>query len=182
MITQEQLKDLATYEDGRLLYIRKPRGRANIGDPMGTPQPNGYSQVMISRKRYYLHQLVYLYHHGYIPREIDHADRDKSNNRIENLRESNRSQNMWNKDIGSSASGYRGVIYLADRDRWKAYINHDGKQIHIGHFKDKHSAARAYNEKAVELRGEYAVLNEIQSVLPEEFQGCKHATFPEISL
>lgn len=179
MITQDELKKLFHYDpEGFLVYAIRPRGRSNKGDKAGTPQPNGYWHVMIKRKRYLVHRLIYLYHHGVLPKEIDHIDGNKANNRIENLREATRRQNSWNTPVRKvkSKSGYRGVIYLPDRDRWLAYTQFNGKMKYIGHFNNKHDAARAYNDFVLKHRGEFAVLNEVHKTLPSEFSNPKPFT------
>lgn len=172
-ITQAEVRKMFTYDpEGFLRYAVNPRGRSRKGDRAGSKQPNGYWQVMMNRKRYLLHRLIFLYHHGYLPPEIDHIDGDKANNRIENLREATRQQNMWNKPVKpcKSKSGYRGVIYLDDRDRWLAYSRLDGKMKYIGHFTDPHSAAEAYNAFVKKHRGEFAVLNVVNTKIPSEFR------------
>lgn len=173
MITQEKLKQMFDYDPGGYLVYRvNPKGRAKKGDRAGAQQPNGYWHIMINRKRYFAHRLIFMYHHGFIPTQIDHIDRDKSNNRIENLRKAEHRQNMWNKEITptSSKSGYRGVIWLPDRGRWLAYSRYNGKMKYLGHFLDPHSAAIAYNDFVIKTRGEFAVLNEIRTELPHEFR------------
>lgn len=186
MITQEELKKLLYYEDGELIYVIHPKGLAKKGDSAGTLQPNGYKQVMIKRKRYYLHRLIWLYHHGQFPKApnvLDHINRDKTDSRIENLRVVDRRQNAWNTTIDhrtKSKTGYRGVCYLLDRDRFLAYMYDEGKFIHIGHFMDPHTAAEAYNEKVQAIRGEYAALNTVEKnvtrcKLPPYAQRIQHA-------
>ena len=57
-----------------------------------------------------------------------------------------------------TTSMYKGVW---KETAWRAGIKHDAKTIHLGSFKTEEEAARAYNEKALELFGEFAKLNEI---------------------
>lgn len=61
-----------------------------------------------------------------------------------------------------NSSGYIGVSWSKDKQKWHAYIRGlDGKRINIGRFVDKNDAARAYNQKAVELYGNSTHINEI---------------------
>jgi hypothetical protein len=63
----------------------------------------------------------------------------------------------------SNTSGYLGVSWSKDKNKWHAYIKGmDGKRVNIGRFSDKHEAARAYNKKAVEIYGESALINNIR--------------------
>jgi hypothetical protein len=62
----------------------------------------------------------------------------------------------------NNTSGYLGVSWSKDKQKWHAYIKGlDGKRINIGRFTDKHEAADAYNQKAIELYGETTQLNKI---------------------
>lgn len=61
-----------------------------------------------------------------------------------------------------TSSSYTGVSYCKDKDNWRSYIKFGRKRIYIGYFKTELDAARAYNEKAIELYGEsYSKLNVI---------------------
>lgn len=92
---------------------------------------------------------------------IDHIDKDPKNNRRENLRLSNSSANCHNKTKNSKAtSQYYGVSFLDNA--WSASLKKNGIKYYLGRFKDEISAALAYNEKAKELYGEFANLNEIK--------------------
>lgn len=92
--------------------------------------------------------------------EVDHKNRNPLDNRKENLRICTRLQNEMNKPTRKeSASGYKGVRMV--KNSWVARIKIDGKFKHIGCFFSKEEAAKAYNEKAKELYGEFAWLNPV---------------------
>lgn len=44
-------------------------------------------------------------------------------------------------------------------NRFRARINHAGKEIHLGYYTDPVEAARAYDEAAVKLHGDRAITN-----------------------
>lgn len=93
---------------------------------------------------------------------IDHINGNTLDNRKENLRIVNQSQNMMNTRLRSTnTSGYKGVCYDKRWKNWLAHIWKDGEQIYLGCFKDKKLAAKAYNEAAKEYHGEYAKLNSL---------------------
>jgi len=95
-------------------------------------------------------------------KSIDHANRKPLDNRRNNLRLATRAQNCFNRTLSSrNTSGYKGVQWRTDRRKWKTIIIHNAKVISIGTFKSKIEAARAYNEKATELFGEFACLNDV---------------------
>ncbi len=95
--------------------------------------------------------------------EIDHRDRNRLNNEKGNLRFATHSQNCANKDIKiDSTLGIRGVHWLKKYGKYEAYINKDRVKINLGYFDNKDVAARVYNENAIKLFGEFAVINEVE--------------------
>ncbi len=61
--------------------------------------------------------------------------------------------------FANNTSGYKGVSLFGRDSKWKAQIQVDGKKRHLGYFDDKIEAAKAYDRAALELHGEFAVLN-----------------------
>ena len=93
---------------------------------------------------------------------IDHIDRDGFNNKKSNLRPATVSQNQANSKISKiNTSGYKGVWWRKNRNRWIAEIRIGGRKKHLGGFRTKEDAAKAYNKAAFLLFGPYANLNEI---------------------
>lgn len=135
MITQERLKRLFVYKNGNLIRLVRS-GNQIAGQIAGTKcKTHGYISIRIDKKVYRAHWLVWLYHYGYLPKEIDHINRNRSDNRIENLRECSRSQNIANKPMQSNnTSGYKGVHWRKGRKKWQVRIKIDGKQRSLGHF------------------------------------------------
>lgn len=166
-ITQELVRELFTYNGGDLFWRNDHTYRNKAGDIAGFLRNDGYRQIKIFSKPYLTHRLIFLYHHGYLPEYLDHIDRDRSNNKIGNLREVTGSQNRMNSEprMGNNgsekSSKYTGVSWRKDTHRWISYINGTKTRIYIGAFIDEEDAALAYNEKAKELHGEYACLNEV---------------------
>jgi hypothetical protein len=92
--------------------------------------------------------------------EVDHINRDVFDNRRENLRYCTRSQNEMNKGLNvANSSGYKGVC--GEGGKWRAQIKFRRNNLHLGMFLTKKEAAKAYNEKAKELYGEFAWLNPV---------------------
>lgn len=98
---------------------------------------------------------------------VDHINGNSLDNRRENLRICTMSQNLANQKIRKdSTSGFKGVCLGNNKtNKWRAYISkkegEKTKQHHLGFFKTKEDAAKAYNKKAVELFGDFARLNKI---------------------
>jgi len=94
--------------------------------------------------------------------QIDHINRVKDDNRIENLRLATRSQNEANTGLRrNNSSGFKGVYFFKRTNRWLAKIAYDGLEIHLGYYDSAEEAAMAYNSAAVKLKGKFALLNEI---------------------
>jgi len=92
--------------------------------------------------------------------EYDHINRNKWDNRKDNLRISNHALNKFNQEPSrNNTSGYKGVSKKGNK--WSARIKYDGKYRYVGFFDDKVSAAIAYNEAAQKNIGEHAWLNPI---------------------
>lgn len=97
------------------------------------------------------------------PRQGDHVDGNGLNNTRGNLRIATPFEQSWNKRAHrDTESGYKGV--RRHGRGWRARIIANGVLLLIGVYPTKEEAARAYNEKALELHGEFARLN----IIPED--------------
>jgi len=75
---------------------------------------------------------------------IDHYNRKRDDNRIENLHVVNCQQNHFNK-------GAKGYSWHKNRNKWRAQIMLNGKTIHIGYFDTEEKAHNAYIKRKLEL-------------------------------
>lgn len=96
--------------------------------------------------------------------EVDHIDRNMLNNTEKNLRPSGRVGNAINRGLfRNNKTGYRGVMVghprLDNKIVYNAFIRHSGKQFHLGTFDSAVEAALARDKVAIEVHGEFAVLN-----------------------
>lgn len=160
MIDQKILKELFTYRDG--LLIRKVRTSSciHVGDVSGTTAKDGYMRVSIDGFPRLYHRMIFLHQKGYLPRFLDHIDRDPTNNRIENLRECNMNENYCNRGKqANNTTGYKGVYWKKDKRKFKAQISFEKVEYFLGYFDNKIDAAKAYDNKAIELHGKFAYLN-----------------------
>lgn len=97
--------------------------------------------------------------------QTDHVNHNTLDNRKENLRVCTRSQNNHNHGLSrNNTSGYKGVSWKSNRGKWYASIGINGVGIYLGMFTNKDDAARAYNEAATRLHGEFALLNKLGGV------------------
>jgi hypothetical protein len=89
---------------------------------------------------------------------IDHVNNDKLDNRRNNLRFITQQENTRRANKPGT-SGYRGVSWSRQKNRWRVRLCVSGREIHCGFFDDILKAAKAYDAKALELFGEFANLN-----------------------
>lgn len=112
------------------------------------------------RKTISLHREIFYKAHGHYPKEVDHANQNKLDNRRSNLRAATSSQNRANVNPRTDGtSKYKGVHWHKHRQRWVAAIRKDKRSIHIGLFDFEKEAAKAYDKAALSAHGRFAVLN-----------------------
>jgi hypothetical protein len=131
---------------------------ASAGSKVGTPQSKGYLELMIDRKRYLAHRIIWFYMtKGWPKDQIDHINGNRSDNRWINLREATGLQNNANSKIPvTNTSGLKGVTWQSQNKKWRAQLSINNKQKYLGSFETKEEAYLAYCQAAKELRGEYA--------------------------
>lgn len=153
-ITPEFVREYLHYnpDTGIFVWLKTVQhgGKAKVGGVAGVKTVNGRIAIGISKCRFYAHRLVWLYVYGRWPKKnIDHIDGDPSNNRFNNLREADQSQNMQNiscKPKKSNRSGFVGVSWSKSHKKWLASIRINGKQTHLGRFNTAELAHVAYCE------------------------------------
>jgi hypothetical protein len=162
MLTQTQVKELFDYqEDGQFTWKVSNNTKIRIGDVAGGFNKScGYPCVRVHGVQYILHRLIFLWHHGHLPKFIDHVDGTRSNNRINNLRECTHQQNMFNrKSSPKSSSKHKGVYLHKSSGKWVARSTLNGELKQLGRFNSEMEAALAYDEHARAHHGEFAKLN-----------------------
>jgi len=162
--TQAQLKSILAYDPqtGLFQWIEK-KGLRLPSRAAGSRDPRGYIRIGYKGERYWAHRLAWLYVHGeFPPEDVDHINRDRSDNRICNLRLASR--NMNNGNTGkwrTNTSGYRGVSWDKRALKYECYIWKLDKKHHLGYYDDPKEAAAVYNMNARSYFGDYATINEI---------------------
>ena len=157
MITQQKLLNLFEYRDGEIFY-KVTRSRNKAGSKAGTyrKHDNAY-QVIIDKKHYLLHRVIFMMHYGYLPDYVDHIDGNRSNNKIENLRPATLNQNAQNAKLRKdSISGIKNVSWNKVDKSWKVRIQVNNKRITIGQFKDLELAALVAEEARDKYHKQFA--------------------------
>lgn len=161
MITKEQLQEVFHYDhtSGQLIR-KKARGGAVCGPVEGFADRKGYRRMRFGPKFYFVHRIVFLLVHGYLPAELDHINGDRSDNRVGNLRPATSQQNKQNKAVSSAnRSGLKGVSWDTKANRWRASASHmvEGKKrkVYLGLYHDMQDAHAAYVAFAKPAHGDF---------------------------
>jgi hypothetical protein len=123
-----------------------------------------------------IHRIVSILNTGHYPVDmIDHIDRNKLNNLIQNLRPANAYLNNLNTPAHSNKpSQYKGVYFNKDMFKWRVQYNFNNKTYHVGYFVDELEAAIAYNKAILKVfNTEYAYMNDIS-------MGYTNQTYPNM--
>lgn len=158
-MNEELIKRLLRYDpETGFLHWREDRRRCKSGSVAGNiHKGSGYIRVEVDGKGMSAHRVAWFLHHGQWPvDQIDHINKDKTDNRIENLREATNGQNRANTR-SSSKHGLKGVAFkpwLKDRP-WEARITASKRVLSLGCYPTKEEAHKAYCDAAKRLHGEF---------------------------
>lgn len=116
---------------------------------VGSDCTNGYKNVYVDGKKYYVHRLIWVLIYGELDqsKDIDHINGIRDDNRLENLRIATRSENMQNERkarLSNLSTGELGISKLNNSSKYRAKIRINGKQKHIGYFETLEDAKAAY--------------------------------------
>lgn len=125
-------------------------------------------KIYARRTKKYGNKKVHIYLHRFLMNVhlcdktvfCDHKDRDTLNNQKENLRICTAADNQRNKT--KKRNGIHKYIGVSvNHKRFSASLTHNGKRVYIGTYDTQEEAALAYNNKKIELHGEFANLNQL---------------------
>lgn len=141
-LTKEQVRHFFFYDEGVLFWRNPPKQHLEKeGKIAGNMSPKGYWKIQLFGRKYPRSRLVFLYHHSRFPQPVcDHINKNRADDRIENLRELTVFQNNQNTIKRS--------VTLRRSGRFQARIG----QKHIGMFNTREEAEHACeSEKAIRL-------------------------------
>lgn len=154
MLTQAELKSYLHYnpETGIFTWAKRTSKSVCIGEIAGNTSFYGYIEIRLLGKLYKAHRLAWLYVYGKLPSgDIDHINRIRNDNRIENIRDIPHSLNIINQKLKTNnTSGIRGVSWDKSRNKWEVKLYINGKSKSLGRFdslidaKNKHTSV--FNE------------------------------------
>jgi hypothetical protein len=125
----EEVREYLNYnpDTGDLTWIKSPTNSVPKGSLAKRGESNRCFRISFKNKRYLAHRVIWFLMTGEQPTEvIDHIDRDSANNRWNNLRLSNKSENYYNSDRFDNA---KGIYYDKSRDNYQVYFKKDGKRM-----------------------------------------------------
>lgn len=151
--TRSELSEIFNYDrETGILSGKETRGNRKAGKPVGHKCTTGYLQVRLLGKNLSVARICWIIAVGTLPDQIDHINRDKTDNRLCNLRESCQTRNQRNKATQkNNTSGKKGVSFDRQSGLWKVRIGAGNKRVTIGMFKHfaLAVAAREGAEKAL---------------------------------
>lgn len=150
-ITIERVRECLSYDPLTGVFTWKTGRRQ--GKPAGYISENGYVMISIDKVRIGAHRLALFYTTGVMPSEtVDHRNRCRADNRIENLRYATQGENCQNQSLRSdNKSGYLGVGFHKSVGKYWARIMVNGRRKILGHFDDPKLAHEAYLNAKKEL-------------------------------
>lgn len=159
MLTGSKLEELLCYDPETGVWVWtshwkvRPRHRGQIA---GNLRSDGYRIIRIDGVGYYSGRLAFLYMEGFWPIEVDHVDRDPSNDKWINLREATSSLNKYNRE----PNGLRGVY--CSGNKWLVMV---GRNNYLGTFDTLEHASAARDAAAYAIAGPFAILNSSMEII-----------------
>lgn len=154
----EYLRQCFDYNEvtGDLTWRERPRGHFNstgwydrwnkmhAGSQVTSKDSGGYLRLRLNGEGFLAHRVIWKLVHGFDPSIIDHADGNRENNAISNLRSVSPLENVKNASRSTAnTSGVTGVSWHNRDKRWRAFIRVNRRSIHLGNFKSFDEAVGA---------------------------------------
>jgi hypothetical protein len=143
-------------EGGIVRWKKPPHPRILAGSVAGSDPGNGYLRICLQKKPYGYHRIVYYLAYGVdsLGYEIDHINRDPTDNRPQNLRLATTSENKWNTQKRNKTNvGHRGIRKRFWGASYSWEVTFRGK--YVGAYKSMEEAVQAWSERAKAHAGEF---------------------------
>ena len=147
-MTKKEVRALFNYDSRGFLSWKKTgvATRKKPGEPIGwVCGQRGYVVTQFEGKRYFVHRLIWVYHYGKTKKMVDHINRIRTDNRIENIRTACPTLNAQNSSERKRTLP-RGVTKDTNGNRFFARITVDKKQMYLGRFDCPKEASKIYKK------------------------------------
>lgn len=149
-MTQEELFEILEYNPntGSFIWKKNPYSNKKLkGKVAGYKTKTGYIRIIYKKKEYLAHRLAWLYIYGEMPNVIDHLNGVRSDNRLENLRNTTTRGNSKNRKLGkNNTSGYSGISFQNKQKSWLVTIGNE----YVGFYKKLEDAIEARCKAEIE--------------------------------
>lgn len=159
-MNHQYLTKILSYDPNTGIFTwATPRPKIQVGSIAGGIHKNKkYIYIEIDGKAYAAHRLAWFYIYKEFPqKQIDHINRIKHDNRIDNLREATNGQNRANSKT-KNKHGLKGISCKKwlNENPWEAKITVNKKNIYLGCYPTKEKAHDAYKAAAIKFFGDFA--------------------------
>jgi len=139
MLNQSEIKTLFTYANGSLYWKISPAKNVKVNTKAGTQMTDGYVCIRYRGIGYKAHRLIWIYHYEDLKYStIDHLNGNRSDNRIENLRNVTQKVNQQNRQFA------KGYCWSKRAGQFQAQVERNGKKIWLGYYPSATLARDAY--------------------------------------
>lgn len=156
-LTADYLRLRLHYDPSTGIFTWVKARSDNVGNTAGSLNDKGYVVIKIDDRLYKAHRLAVLYMTGEWPEEtVDHKNRNKSDNRWENLREATQAQNSANQCMHArNKNGAKGVSKCSN-GKYRVVIRVNYRLISVGTFETLVEAKTAHAKAHAAAFGEFS--------------------------
>lgn len=154
----KRFNEVFEYKDGKVYWKISNTNAIKVGQEIGTENARGYKRVSIDGNTYAVHRVIWIMFYGELSKEtqIDHINGDAADNRIENLRLANNSQNSCNRRMKPNNSGIKNVSFVKESQKYRVSLQVNKQRKFLGYYKDLELAELVALEARNKYHGEFA--------------------------
>lgn len=161
-ISHHRLCELVHYNPLSGRITRLTNGKTyKIGDAVTAVDSTGYVYLYLDGRKYHAHRIIWFYVYKIWSAKkshLDHKNRNKTDNRIKNLRIATPSQNHVNCPAQVHSKTQQRGIHRHACGRYRVQLQKDNASIHVGYFNTLRNAVIARDAAYRKFHGEFACL------------------------
>jgi citrate synthase len=154
----KRFNEVFEYRDGKMYWKISNTNAIKVGQEIGTENARGYRRVSIDGNTYAVHRVIWIMFYGELSKEtqVDHINGDAADNRIENLRLANNSQNCCNRRMKPNNSGIKNVSFVKESQKYRVSLQVNKQRKFLGSYEDLELAELVALEARNKYHGEFA--------------------------